>query len=64
METQQKVFTDEEIETFIFKADTDLCIGTWEEFCPAIPDEEIPFETFYVNYQEKHLLKYGNYLTI
>lgn len=59
-----QVFTETEIEDFIYLADTDLCIETWEEFCPAIPDEEIPFELFYTNYQEKHLLKYGRYLTI
>ena len=58
------IFSESEKEKFIELADQDLMIEVWEEFHPAIPDEEIPFETVYVNYQEKHLLKFGRYLEI
>jgi len=58
------LFTEEEKQKFINLTDSDLNCETWEEFCPAIPDEEIPFEQFYINYQEKHILKYGKYLEI
>ena len=58
------IFSESEQQKFIELADQDLMIEVWEEFHPSIPDEDIPFETVYVNYQEKHLLKFGKYLEI
>jgi hypothetical protein len=55
------LFTKEEEEKFIELTDFDLFGETYEEFINA---EDVTFETFYVNYQEKHLLKFGKYLEI
>jgi len=55
------LFTKEEEEKFLNLTDFDLNIETYESF---IDPDDITFEEFYVNYQEKHLLKYGRYLEI
>jgi hypothetical protein len=55
------LFTKEEQEKFIDLTDFDLNVETASEF---IDPDDATFEQFYVNYQEKHLIKYGKYLEI